>query len=193
MSALILASGSPRRRELLNLHGYRFEVRPPNVDEIPDPGEGARDFALRMAREKAASVPVDTSVYVLAADTVVHQGERTLGKPVDADEAIGMLAELSGKWHQVTTGFCVRLGDLERAGVVTTRVRFRLLSPAAIAGYVASGEPLDKAGAYGIQGLGGALVTEIEGSYTNVVGLPLVEVFAALTGLGLPEPIEVPL
>ncbi len=190
MNRLVLASSSPRRRDLLQAHGYSFDVRSPAVVERRLPGEGARDFAVRMAREKAGSVLASPDEIVLAADTVVHLGSITLGKPRDPVDAARMLTGLSGGWHQVTTGFCVRASAREESGALTTQVRFRAMTAQALWGYVASGEPLDKAGAYGIQGLGAGLVAEINGSYTNVVGLPLAEVVKVLAELGVADPME---
>lgn len=186
----MLASGSPRRKDLLERHGYALDVRVPNLVERAHPGEAAREFAVRMAREKAGAVLAAPDEVVLAADTVVHLASSLLGKPLDAVDAARMLTALSGGWHEVTTGFCARSGGREQSGAVTTQVRFRTLSPEALWGYVASGEPLDKAGGYGIQGLGAALVAEISGSYTNVVGLPLAEVVETLAALGVPDPME---
>jgi septum formation protein len=143
-----------------------------------------------MAREKAGAVTPEPGQWVLAADTVVHLDSEVLGKPVDRRDARRMLAALSGGWHRVTTGFCARRDGGEVSDTVTTRVRFRSLSAQLIASYVATQEPMDKAGAYGIQGLGSALVSEIVGSYTNVVGLPLAEVVEALALLGLGDPME---
>ncbi len=186
----VLGSGSPRRLTLLRRHGYRPLVRTARIDETPRPGEGALAYVRRMAVEKLAAVPSHADDVVLAADTVVHLVARLFGKPASPAEAVDMLAALSGGWHAVTTSFAARRGGEQRLGSVTTRVRFRSLEPAVIDGYVATGEPLDKAGAYGIQGVGAALVSEIEGSYTNVVGLPLVEVVRVLDALGLPDPLE---
>lgn len=187
---LVLASGSPRRRDLLRAHGYRPVLRVPEVDETPRPGEPAVALALRLARSKAEAVPGRLGELVLAADTLVHRGHLVLGKPSGDAEARAMLTELSDGWHDVTTAFCVRGDGRSHAQAVTTRVRFRALEPALVDGYVATGEPLDKAGAYGIQGRGAGLVAEIAGSYTNVVGLPLAEVVVALAALGLPDPLQ---
>ncbi len=190
MTQLVLASGSPRRKDLLARHGYTFDVRVPSVEERATAGEGARDFAVRMALEKSWAVLAAPGEVVLAADTVVHVASALLGKPRDPVDAARMLTALSGGWHEVTTGFSVRCDDRTEQGVVTTRVRFRPVSPEALWGYIASGEPLDKAGGYGIQGLGAGLVAEIEGSYTNVVGLPLAEVVQVLAELGVADPME---
>jgi len=175
---VVLASRSPRRRELLLAAGLHVEVNPPDVDEAAAPGEPPAAMVLRLAIEKAATV--ETGEVVVAADTAVVLDGEALGKPRDVEDAALMLARLSGRAHEVLTGFCVRQGRERLAAVVKTEVSFRPLSQAEIFGYVSSGEPLDKAGAYGIQGLGGALVDRVEGSYTNVVGLPLAEVLAAI-------------
>lgn len=179
---LVLASGSPRRREMLAAVGFTFEVRPADIDEVRSPGEQPVTFAERMAAEKAAAVDGEV---VLAADTVVHLEGAVFPKPSDAEHAVDMLLALSGRTHRVTTGTCVRAGERSTVRSVSTLVRFRALSEAEVRRYVQSGEPLDKAGAYGIQGLGGQLVEHVEGSYTNVVGLPLSEVLADLAELGI--------
>lgn len=178
---IILASASPRRRMLLEAIGFRVDVRPTRVVEARAPLEPPVEMVQRLAREKAAALPdAPDDVPVVAADTAVVLPERLedviLGKPRDEHEAREMLRRLSGNEHQVMTGYCVRLDGEERVGVVRTQVWFRSLSDEEIHAYVASGEPLDKAGAYGIQGGGGALVDRISGSYSNVVGLPVAEV-----------------
>lgn len=181
---LTLASASPRRRLLLEQLGYAVDVRPADLDETPREGEDAVNYALRLACEKARGAPEPA----LAADTVVHLEGRLYGKPRDAEEAVAMLRALSGRVHLVTTATCLRAGGVQRLRAVTTRVRFRTLSEGELRGYVATGEPMDKAGAYGIQGVGGFLVESIDGSYSNVVGLPLAEVLEDLTAAGLPLP-----
>jgi septum formation protein len=182
-TAFVLASASPRRRELLARVGLRPEVQPSDVDESVRAGEAPDAYAVRVARDKARAGPGGA---VLAAHTVVALEGVALGKAPSPEAAREMLARLSGRRHQVHTGVVLlgRRGE-ERARVVTTEVRFRSLSPEEIAAYVASGEPMDKAGAYGIQGRGGALVAEIHGSYTNVVGLPLEETLELLDAEGL--------
>lgn len=185
-SSLVLASASPRRRTLLSGIGFSLDIRPADLDERPLPGEGASALVQRLAREKAAAVG-DAAVPVLAADTAVVLGEpgreQILGKPEDREHAREMLRLLSGREHRVLTGFCVRWAGEERIGVVTTAVRFRVLRDAEISAYVRTGEGDDKAGSYGIQGAGGALVDQITGSYTNVVGLPVAEVLHVLAEL----------
>jgi septum formation protein len=192
---LVLASRSPRRRELLEQLGLALEVRPTDADETVLPGEAPRDYVLRVAREKARA---SGGAVVLAADTAVVLGGEVLGKPADAGEARRMLERLSGTRHEVLTGVCVRraaaaaLAVEELDAVVATTVRFARLSPAEIAWYVGTGEPLDKAGAYAIQGAGGAFVLEVSGSVSNVVGLPLAETAALLRRAGFPLPWDEP-
>ena len=178
---LILASGSPRRRDFLAEVGLIFEVRVMDIDEPPQSGDQPADFVARLAREKARAV-AEPGAWVLAADTAVVLDDEILGKPSDAAEACVMLMRLSGRWHEVWTGFALcrqATGELATK-TVCTRVRFLALTPELCRAYVRTGEPLDKAGAYGIQGKGCFLVPEISGSYTNVVGLPMTEVLEAL-------------
>ena len=179
---LILASGSPRRAELLSSAGFVFDVAPADVDETPAPDEAPEPYALRVARDKAATTAArrDPDSTVLAADTVVAVGGQILGKPADLADAERMLRLLSGVIHQVHTAVVVRRGADERSDVVTTRVRFVPLTAAQIAWYVASGEPDGKAGAYAIQGLGARFIDWIEGSWSNVVGLPIATVYRLL-------------
>ncbi|MBW2618204.1 MAG: septum formation protein Maf, partial [Deltaproteobacteria bacterium] len=181
--SFILASRSPRRREMLIAAGFDFEVAWP-IEEANHAftGLSPAELVLAQARAKAASVALThPQATVLAADTVVAIEGRILGKPADASQAEAMLASLSGAVHEVLTGFCLVQGRKELAAeVVQTEVEFRRLIPAEIKAYVAAGSPLDKAGAYGIQDLGGGLVRRISGSYTNVVGLPLAEVIEVL-------------
>ena len=188
MSRLILASASPRRRELLEGLGLAFEVRPVDIDESPGEGEEAPALVRRLAREKAAAIENDgdSDDVVLAADTLVVLDGRVLGKPVDAADARRMLGSLAGRTHTVLTGVAIRdlgNGD-ERVTVSSTDVTIGALDPERIAWYVSTGEPMDKAGAYAIQGLGALLVESIRGNYTNVVGLPLPAVRATLAALG---------
>jgi septum formation protein len=190
---LILASASPRRAALLQQLGLPFEqVVSPEEEPVPD-GTPAATFALTSARVKARAVrrciearpgPPE-SVLIIGADTVVCRGRMILGKPVDPSEAAAMLRLLSGRTHRVYTGLCV-VDDQghELEDCVVTRVRMRLLSSAEIEGYVAAGEPLDKAGAYGIQGLGARFIERIEGCYYNVVGLPLARLCELLEAAG---------
>jgi septum formation protein len=187
--ALVLASGSPRRRELLAGLGLRFAVRPPEVDETPRSGEGPDAFVLRLAREKAGADSggrAPEREIILAADTVVVVDGELLGKPRDAADAARMLLRIAGREHQVLTGVAVREAWDGRAaaGVERTQVRIAALSEPRIAWYVATGEPLDKAGAYAVQGLGALLVEAVFGNYTNVVGLPLPLVARLFAELG---------
>jgi len=183
---LVLASGSPRRRDLLQRAGLLFDVAPTDVDESPRPGESARAMALRLAEAKAAAAGAPGAL-VIGADTIVVRDGIGLGKPVDDAEAVEMLRSLSGRSHEVVTAFAVLRGEDRVVRAVSTEVRFRPLTEVVIADYVATGEPRDKAGSYGIQGIGAMLVEGISGSYTNVVGLPLVEVLDAIAQLGGPR------
>jgi len=181
---LVLASQSPRRRELLVQLGIPLEVRPAHADESVLAGEAPRDYVLRVAREKARAV---TGEIVLAADTAVVLAGEVLGKPRDGEDARRMLRALSGTVHEVLTAVCVRRSlAIELDVVVATKVRFSRLSRGEIDWYVATGEPLDKAGAYAIQGSGGAFVLSVEGSVSNVVGLPLAETADLLRRAGFP-------
>jgi septum formation protein len=172
VSGLVLASSSPRREEILDTLGIRFEVRSPEVDEALRPGETATAAARRLAEEKARAV-ARAGELVLAADTVVVLGETLLGKPGDTSEAEAMLRRLSGRTHDVCTGLALVRDGRTESGVERTAVVFRPLAASEVREYVATGEPFDKAGAYGIQGRGAALVERIEGDYSNVVGLPV--------------------
>ncbi|MGH8597678.1 MAG: Maf family protein [Gammaproteobacteria bacterium] len=174
-STLVLASRSPRRAELLRVLGVRFRVVDVAVDETQQDDEDPRHYVIRLARTKAAAGRACTGgETVLAADTSVVLDLQILGKPRDPADAANMLRRLSGCWHEVFTGVALA-GETEETLCVATRVRFRPLTAIDIERYCASGEPFDKAGGYGIQGLGGAFVDRIEGSYSNVVGLPLSE------------------
>ncbi len=180
---LILASASPRRRTLLQELGLEFEVIEAGVKEQPLAGESPEDFVLRASCDKARAVALRNSAsWVLGADTVVVHKGRILGKPGDAGEALAVLQGLAGRKHLVHTGFCLenRREGVSVSRVVTTEVHFFAFSKEIAAAYTATGEPLDKAGAYGIQGCGGFLVERINGSYSNVVGLPLMEVIQEL-------------
>ncbi|MCD6359525.1 MAG: septum formation inhibitor Maf [Armatimonadetes bacterium] len=187
---MVLASVSPRRRELLRQVGFEFEVVAPEVPETQGTGEDAAELALRHARAKALAVAERTPArLVLGADTVVVLGKRILGKPAGADEAREMLRSLSGRRHEVVTAVVIAAGEAEGEArvlaedVVVTAVTFRELSEREIEDYVACGEPMDKAGAYGIQGRGALLVARVDGCYFNVVGLPLARVGEMLAGL----------
>ncbi|MBU1157121.1 MAG: septum formation inhibitor Maf [Proteobacteria bacterium] len=187
-SGLVLASASPRRREMLTHLGLNFRLAPAHIDENLLPGESAAQAAQRLASAKAAAVRVAPNDTVLAADTLVVLGEEIMGKPKDAQEAAQMLRKLSGAQHEVLTGYCLLNDSWQKVGLGRSLVTFRKLSDAEIAAYVATGEAMDKAGAYAVQGLGGALVKEVSGSYTNVVGLPLAAVIEMLLEQGLIEP-----
>ncbi|MGI8876239.1 MAG: Maf family protein [Egibacteraceae bacterium] len=183
---MVLASGSPRRLELLRAAGLDPLARPPDVDEAPRPGEAPVPYVVRVARDKVRAVPREDGEVVLAADTTVVVDGEPLGKPADAAHAADLLRRLAGSAHHVTTAVAVldAVGGLTES-VVTTEVRMVALDDAAIAAYVATGEPLDKAGAYAIQGRAAALVERIDGSYTNVVGMPLVETLRLLAAAGV--------
>jgi septum formation protein len=184
---LVLASASPRRRELLARLGLDPLIRPADIDETPHPGEDPHDLVVRLASAKAATSLArgDAEDVVLAADTEVVLDGQVLGKPRDRDDAARMLRRLGGRSHEVVTGVAVRRGGTARATRVTTVVRFRSLSDAEITWYVATGEPAGKAGAYGLQGAGAALVERIDGSDTNVIGLPLAETVTLLRQVGM--------
>ena len=181
---LLLASTSPRRQELLRQAGFDFEVRPSHIVEEIQPGERPEEFARRAAREKAMDVAAFSppGSFVLGADTVVVIDGEVLGKPSDLEDATRMLRLLSGRTHQVHTGIClVRAPDeIEALKHETTLVTFRELDEEEIRSYVESGEPLDKAGAYAVQGLASKFVTRISGCYSNVVGLPVALVYGIL-------------
>jgi septum formation protein len=181
-SKLILASGSPRRRELLTRAHIDFEVVQSGLEEVREPHESAREYALRMARDKALAVSRrHPHRSVLAADTVVECEGVILEKPIDARDATRMLSALSGRTHTVVTAFAIASKETVIASeAVVSRVTFRTLTSDEIASYIATGEPFDKAGAYGIQGIGGGFISQVEGSRDNVMGLPTSEVIAAL-------------
>jgi len=180
----LLASASPRRRELLRNAGFDFDVQPSQVVEEIKPGESPEEFARRAAREKAMQVAASSPAgsLVLGADTVVVIDGETLGKPSNREDATRMLQFLSGRTHQVHTGVClVRApGQIEALEHATTLVTFRELDEEEIRRYVESGEPMDKAGAYAVQGLASKFVTRILGCYSNVVGLPVALVYGIL-------------
>jgi septum formation protein len=188
---LILGSASPRRLALLAQIGVvPDEVRPAEIDETPMKGELPRAYVDRMAREKAKAINAGADELVLTADTEVSAGRRILGKPRDEAEAVQFLLLLSGRRHRVTTALCLKLGDRTWHRRVETRVSFKRLSDAEISAYIRSGEWRGKAGGYAIQGLAGAFIPEINGSYTNVVGLPLCETAGLLQGAGYPVTFE---
>ncbi|WP_137111103.1 nucleoside triphosphate pyrophosphatase [Rhodobacter sp. SY28-1] len=184
---LILGSGSPRRKELLAGLGIMPDlILPPDIDETPQKGELPRPYALRLAREKALAVPAGPEDVVLCADTTVALGRRILGKPEDAGEAAAFLTALAGRRHQVITGIAVRRGDRMLSRDSVSVVRMKRLSDDELNAYLASGEWQGKAGGYGIQGLAGALIPWISGSFTGIMGLPVAETAALLTSIGYP-------
>jgi septum formation protein len=180
---LVLASNSPRRQQILRDAGISFVVRAPNVPEERRAGESALDYVRRLAEQKAFAVPMEEGEVVLAADTVVLVEEHVLEKPRDAADATRMLALLSGRVHEVITGICLRAGSRKIVDAEVTRVHFTELTAEEIAQYVASGEPMDKAGAYAIQGLASKYIDRVEGCYFNVVGLPVARVYRHLLDL----------
>ena len=185
---LILASASPRRRELLTRLAIPFTVIPANIDESPLPNELPRAYTMRVAHAKAQHIAQQfPAAVVLGADSVVVLDQQILGKPRDLADARHMLTRLSGRQHHVLTGVAVihQAQHFVRLDVVSTLVHFRPLSPSDIEPYLATGEPLDKAGAYAIQGAGGAFVASWDGCYTNVVGLPLQRTAILLRAAGL--------
>jgi septum formation protein len=190
---LVLASASPRRRELLEQLGLALVVAAAEIDETPRPGERPTDYVKRVAGAKCdvvvaarvgAASPSPAALAVLAADTTVVVAGEILGKPVDAEDARRMLARLAGRRHEVATAYRIRFGEQLVERTVTTVVAFRALAPAEVDAYVASGEWRGKAGGYAVQGIAGAFVSELRGSHTNVIGLPLAEVLADLQATG---------
>lgn len=186
---IVLASASPRRSELLSRVGIAFSVVPSGAPEEEQPGESPEQHVLRLSRDKAKEVAHRAEVpgrWFIGSDTIVLRDDAILGKPTDAAEAAAMLRSLSGRSHRVLSGYAVfdRWTGNCVSGVVSTAVRFKELTEQEIAGYIATGEPFDKAGSYAIQGIGVFMVQAIEGSYTNVVGLPLCEVVEVLERVG---------
>ncbi|MDR2368866.1 MAG: Maf family protein [Deltaproteobacteria bacterium] len=180
----VLASASPRRRELLAAAGLAFRIHPADVDESPLGGESPEDLALRLATLKARAVgALEPDLPVLSADTIVALGDGILGKPDSPAQARDMLERLSGRPHRVITGYCLTWAakGRERSGLAVTKIAFRRLTGAEIDWYLSLGQSMDKAGAYAIQMEGGFLTDWLEGSFTNVVGLPLKETLAALS------------
>jgi septum formation protein len=181
---LVLASRSPRRAELLAAAGFEFTVRAADIDETPRDGEDPFSYVVGIAAEKAYAVPVNDDEIVLAADTTVVLDGQIMGKPKNAADAARMLRALAGKRHEVITAICLRRsGDKVETDVSRTYVWFAPMSDSEIADYVASGEPMDKAGAYGIQGLASKFIDRIDGSYTNVVGLPVALTYRILRAI----------
>jgi septum formation protein len=184
---IILASASPRRRELLRLVGIEHEVKPADIDESIREGEKPHDYAERLAREKAELVDdgADSNQVVIGADTTVVIDDEILGKPADAREAEAMLGKLSGRTHTVITAVAVCRSGETWSSVEEVTVTFRTLSRPEIKSYIATGEPMDKAGAYGIQGFGATIVDRIEGDYFAVMGLPLARLVRMLAEAGV--------
>jgi septum formation protein len=185
---LVLASASPRRRELLEQLGLNLQVTPANVDETPHPGERPGDYVRRVAAAKCDAVATTRAldlpgIPILAADTIVIVDDQILGQPLDEADARRMLLLLAGRRHEVTTACRISFGGRTLDRAVTTIVSFRSLQPAEVDAYLASGEWQGKAGGYAVQGRAGAFVTELRGSHTNVIGLPLAEVLADLQAL----------
>jgi septum formation protein len=180
---LILASQSPRRKEILTNAGFDFAIRAADVDESIEGTESPREYVCRLARKKALAVPMNTGEIVLGADTTVVVDNEILAKPEDAADARRMIGLLSGRNHTVITGICLRHAHGEIVDAETTLVHFSALSEDEIAAYAASGQPMDKAGAYGIQGLASKYIDRIEGCYFNIVGLPISMVWRHLRTL----------
>jgi septum formation protein len=183
---VVLASSSPRRRDLLNLVGISHEVRAPNIDETMRARETPRRHAERLAREKAKAIATrDPNLITIGADTIVVVNRKVLGKPRDTVQAAAMLKQLSGRQHTVVTAVAVARGKKLRSAVEEVRVKFRKLHDDEIDAYIATGEPMDKAGAYGIQGYGATMVECVEGDYFAVMGLPLARLVGLLRDLGV--------
>ena len=194
-NTIYLASASPRRREILVSLGFQPVLLVAETDETARPGEAVADYVARMARQKnvaarqlAAQRGLALAQPLLSADTVVALDNAILGKPRDAAHARELLESLSGREHQVWTAVCVSLGGQTLEAAQRSDVRFKELSTQEIAAYIASGEPLDKAGAYGIQGIGGVFVAHLSGSFSGVMGLPVFETVKLLRQLGSPVP-----
>ena len=183
---LILASQSPRRRELLGLTGLDFIVRVADIDETMDPGKAPFDEVARVSRMKAMAVSREKGDVVIAADTIVVCEGQILGKPRDEEDAFRILSLLSGRSHEVMTGMTVLKDDEIITHTEVTKIHFRDLLPGEIRAYIATGEPMDKAGAYGIQGGAALFADQMEGDYYNVMGLPVCRLAMLLRGLGLP-------
>lgn len=191
MHSILLASGSPRRREILENLGFIVNKLFAEIDETPHDNENAIDYVRRMAIEKNRAAVAQfgsTEQAILSADTTVAFNGNILGKPDNAAHARDILHTLSGQTHQVLTAVCVSRAGQEYITVQSSDVTFKPLSEAEIAAYIATGEPLDKAGAYGIQGLGGAFVAHLSGSFTGVMGLPVFETLALLREAGVSVP-----
>lgn len=183
---VILSSGSPRRKELLSLLGIPFHIEIPNISEVRHKGEPPRRFCSRISREKASVIAErHRDALVIGADTVVVVDDRILGKPLDEGQAREFLMLLKDRTHDVFTGYTIILGDRARSRVIRTSVRFKAMTDQEISWYIASGEPMDKAGAYALQGIASMFIAGIRGSYTNVIGLPVSELYEDLKTFGL--------
>jgi len=192
--SIVLASGSPRRKEFLQSLGLCFKISVASIDELAEKRELAEDFVLRMAKEKAAAVAeCFPDSWIISGDTIVCLGKEILGKPASKENAVELLLQLAGQTHFVRSSFCLwhERQNIVRAQSVMTSVRFTNFSERVARAYVATGEPMDKAGGYGIQGVGGVLVDSIEGSYSNVVGLPMAELVSVLEEEGVISPVDV--
>ena len=182
---VILASASPRRRDLLEQMGVQPVVRPSDIDESVLPGEAAEDYVRRLSAAKAMVIAADPADLVIAADTTVDLDGRILGKPADADEARAMLRSLSARTHRVHTGVTLRLGERTATDVTTTLVTFAPITDQALEWYLGTGESFDKAGGYAVQGQAAVFVASVKGSVSNVVGLPLTTVVTLARSLGV--------
>lgn len=182
---IVLASGSPRRRELLEQLGLTFTIAVPDIDESTRSGEAPAPYVHRLAIEKAHAVSAADDQLVIAADTTVDLGGRILGKPADRAEAMAMLRDLSARTHRVHTGVALRLGERTVSEVTTSLVTFVPLDAATIEWYLATGEPFDKAGGYAVQGAGAVLVQRVRGSVSSIIGLPLHTVHRLAGELGV--------
>ena len=193
MSKILLASGSPRRREILTNLGFEVHTCTTNIDETSQPNESVDDYVKRMAVEKNQAAQSDSTRHILdapilSADTVVALHNQILGKPKDVADAQRILTALSGCVHQVLTAVCVSYQGHEYACIQKNQVQFKSLTQNEIHAYIATGEPMDKAGAYGIQGLGGVFVANLSGSFTGVMGLPVFETMQLLQQIGWATP-----
>jgi len=183
---MLLSSGSPRRKELLSLLGIPFQVVAPNIPEIQQRDETPETFCLRISKEKALEVAQKhTAALVIGADTIVVIDGMILGKPRDTSEAYDFLMLLQNKIHTVLTGYTITLGNHSISKVVKTKVHFRAMTAKEISWYISTGEPMDKAGAYAVQGIGSLFIKEIHGCYTNVIGLPLSHLYKDLIKFGI--------
>jgi septum formation protein len=183
---VLLSSGSPRRKELLSFLGINFQVKIPNVPEIQLEDESPGDFCSRVSREKALdTVRENSGALVIGADTIVVVDGMILGKPQDIDQARNYLMLLQDKEHEVFTGYTIIYGKRHRTNVVKTRVHFKHMTEEEISWYISTGEPMDKAGAYAVQGIGSLFIDKVLGSYTNVIGLPLSHIYSDLKKFGI--------